>query len=96
MKIQRHIGLPEGDMAIILDNQTLIHNIVTNELEQKDKEIERLNNIKDGLKKYLLERLFEYKNCKNKENINHLAFKLLILKLLDKIDECSGDDSNDS
>ena len=53
MKIQRHIGLPAGEMAIIPDTETLIHNIVTSELEQKDKEIDRLNNIIEKLEKSL-------------------------------------------
>ena len=55
MKIQRHIGLPEGDMAIILDNQTLLHNIVTSELKQKDEEINRLNNIILKIDQYLID-----------------------------------------
>lgn len=45
LKIQRCNFLPEGEMAIVKDTNTLIHNIVDSELKEKDKEIERLNNI---------------------------------------------------
>ena len=44
MEIKRCNFLPEGEMAIIKDTNTLIHNIVNSELKEKDKEIERLKN----------------------------------------------------
>jgi len=53
LKIQRCNFLPEGEMAIIKDTNTLIHNIVDSELEEKDKEIERLNNIIDKLEYFI-------------------------------------------
>lgn len=55
LKVQRCNFLPEGEMAIIKDNNTLIHNIVDSELKQKNKEIERLNNIIDKAKEYIKE-----------------------------------------
>lgn len=49
--MKRYMGLPEGEMAIIPDMDTLIHNIVTSELKEKDEEIQRLNNKLDMIKK---------------------------------------------
>ena len=43
LKIQRCNFLPKGEMVIVKDANTLIHNIVDSELKEKDKEIERLN-----------------------------------------------------
>ena len=45
LKIQRCNFLPEGEMAIVKDTNTLIHNIVNSELKEKDKKIDRLLNI---------------------------------------------------
>lgn len=53
IKVQRCNFLPEGEMAIIKDTNTLIHNIVNSELKEKDKEIDRLNNIINELEKTL-------------------------------------------
>ena len=45
LKVKRSYAIPENEMVIIKDTNTLLHNIVDSELKEKDKEIERLNNI---------------------------------------------------
>ena len=54
LKIKRCNFLPEGEMAIIKDTNTLIHNIVDSELKEKGKEIqkirEELKSIKENYK----------------------------------------------
>lgn len=83
MKVKRHIGLPEGEMAIIPDEDTLIHNIITPELEEKDKEIDRLNNIIEELEKWLNEEKQKFLNSENVifSNVEDLTLTSVINKL---------------
>ena len=52
MKIQRCNFLPENEMAIIKDTNTLIHNIINSELEQKNKELNKYKEVLDKIKEY--------------------------------------------
>ncbi len=66
LKVKRSYAIPENEMVIIKDTNTLLHNIVDSELEEKDKEIERLNNIINELEKYCNEEIEDYdKNIKS-------------------------------
>lgn len=44
MLVKRSSALPENDMAIIKDMDMLVHNIVTPEIKEKNKEIQELKN----------------------------------------------------
>ena len=68
MKVKRHIGLPEGEMAIIPDMDTLVHNIVNSELKEKDQEITRLNNIIKELEKDLKSKIEWNENILKEDN----------------------------
>jgi hypothetical protein len=79
LKIKRCTFLPEGEMAIVKDTYTLIHNIVDSELEEKDKEIQRLNNIINEIRKYLKDNEREYGSLEDNEKI--------ILRIIESSDD---------
>ena len=66
LKVKRSYAIPENEMVIIKDTNTLLHNIVDSELKEKDKEIERLNN---DIKELLKENGNKEKVIKAQENI---------------------------
>lgn len=91
VKIQRCNFLPEGEMAIIKDTNTLIHNIVDSELKEKDKEIERLKNAIKELEDFL----YEWYKRPIKEQTDY-DDQLTIGCIIDKFNELKlGSDSNE-
>ena len=85
LKVKRSYAIPENEMVIIKDTNTLLHNIVDSELKEKDKEVERLNNIINKAIKGIED--YYYGNKEYKEYDYTLAYQIYhILKGSDKSD----------
>lgn len=100
LKVKRSYAIPENEMVIIKDTNTLLHNIVDSELKEKDKEIERLNENNQAMQEEMAR---TWKKLDEKENIikdvreyvdkwkNIARYKLLEMLDKDSDKECQKD-----
>ena len=95
LKVKRSYAIPENEMVIIKDTNTLLHNIVDSELKEKDKEIERLNYIINELEKWLEEQhqfIIEIPAYTKEISIEHKTMEICYENVLDKLQELKGSD----
>ena len=84
LKVKRSYVIPENEMVIIKDTNTLLHNIVDVELKEKDKEIERLNNIINELEEYICAIEYDERNSECWE---------IPVRIHNKLQELKGNDN---
>ncbi len=83
LKVKRSYAIPENEMVIIKDTNTLLHNIVDSEVKEKDREIERLHSIIKEVREYIWSTKYEYGDLEeDNEDFDIDVYKLL--EILDK------------
>lgn len=86
MKIQRCNYIPEGEIKIIEDMDTLIHNLVTPELKELQQENKQLKSILTELEEWTKSEYDRYYN--DKENLVFSNVEVIDFgRVLDKIQE---------